>query len=111
MTSLCFGLLHVPNALFGQGAGTTAFQVFFAFGLGTAFYVTRRLSGTLIIAMVLHGAWDFSVFVHGHSVDGLRDAPQALGSGLVPPLILISLVAVWFVLRGDRAVDAPVAGD
>lgn len=31
--------------------------------------------------------------------------------GLVPPLILLSLVAVWFVLRGDRAVDAPVAGD
>lgn len=111
VTSLCFGLLHVPNALFGQDAGTTAFQVFFAFGLGTALYVTRRLSGTLIIAMVLHGAWDFSVFVQGHSVDGMRDAPQALGGGLVPPLILLSLVAVWFVLRGDRAVDAPVAGD
>lgn len=108
-TSLCFGLLHVPNALFGQDAGTTAFQVFFAFGLGTALYVTRRLSGTLIIAMVLHGAWDFSIFVQGHSVDGLRDAPPALGSALVQPLIVLSLVAVWFVLRGDREAGTPDA--
>ena len=74
-----FGLLHVPNALFGQSVGATAPQVVFAFAVGLTYYVTRRISGTLIVTMVLHALWDFSTFIQAHSVDGLRTSRRALG--------------------------------
>ena len=34
---------------------------------GSAFYVLRRHFGTLIWAMLLHGSWDMSIFVHDQS--------------------------------------------
>jgi membrane protease YdiL (CAAX protease family) len=107
VSSLCFGLLHVPNAFFGQSVRDTAQQVFFAFGIGTAYYVTRRVSGALVVTMVLHGGWDFSVFLQGHSVDRLADKPVALGGVLMGPIILISLIAIWRLHHDDSDVVEP----
>ena len=90
--SLLFGLLHVPNAFFGQSVKDTVQQVFFAFGIGTAYYVTRRISGALVVTMVLHGAWDFSVFIQGHSVDLLADKPVAIGGIVMMPVVALSLL-------------------
>ncbi len=95
VSSLCFGLLHVPNAFFGQSVKDTVQQVFFAFGIGTAYYVTRRITGALVVTMVLHGAWDFSTFIQSHSVDLLDDKPVALGGIVMIPVIVVSLIAVW----------------
>lgn len=96
--SLLFGLLHLPNAFFGPGLAVSGVQVIFAFLAGSGFYILRRLSGTLIIPMVLHGAWDFSTFSH-----------QASGADLAPltPLFqfgtyLISIILVIVVLRAGR---------
>jgi membrane protease YdiL (CAAX protease family) len=108
-SSLVFGLLHVPNAFFGQGIPETAQQVVFAFGVGTAYYVTRRISGALVVAMVLHGTWDFSVFIQSHSVDNLVDKPVALGGFVMYPVIIISLIAVWRLHRREGDVVEPGA--
>ncbi len=62
-----FSLLHLPNAYFGQSASSTVQQVVFAFAVGLTYYVTRRLTGTLIVTMGLHTVWDFSVFIQDHS--------------------------------------------
>ena len=39
------------------------FQVLFTFIFGSGMYVIRRLSGTLILPMALHGLWDSSLFL------------------------------------------------
>jgi uncharacterized protein len=105
--SLCFGLMHVPNFWFGEDGKTTVQQVFLAFTVGTAYYVTRRVTGSLIVTMVLHGAWDFSTFIQGHSVDGMAEKTIALGGALSFPLVAIALIAVFVILRKDGDVVEP----
>ncbi len=51
------------QAFFGQSVSSTLQQVVFAFAVGLMYYVTRRLTGTLIVTMGLHAIWDFSVFI------------------------------------------------
>lgn len=83
-STLLFGLLHLPNTLFGTGLPGIS-QVFITFLIGTVLYLLRRVSGTLIFAMALHGLWDFSSFA----------APGGL-SGILG--ILVGVVAVIFAI-------------
>ncbi|MGX1584117.1 CPBP family intramembrane glutamic endopeptidase [Microbacterium sp. NPDC055502] len=97
LTSALFGLMHLINALSGQPLAPTLQQVFLAFGAGTIFYVLRRVTGSLIWAMVLHGFWDFSTFAVGHGAAG----PLAgLGPVLEIVAVVVALVGVAFVIRG-----------
>ena len=101
-SGVIFGLLHVPNAFFGQSVKDTAQQVVFAFAVGLTYYVTRRISGTLIVTMVLHALWDYSVFIQDHSVDNLADKPAALGGFALYPAVILSVIALVKILKtGD----------
>jgi uncharacterized protein len=108
-TAFTFGLIHVPNLFFGEAAKDVGQQVLLAFGVGTAYYVTRRITGALVVTMVLHGAWDFSTFIQAHSVDGLADKPVALGGVLSAPIVVIALIAVWRLHHDDGDVVEPGA--
>lgn len=104
LTSFLFGAMHLLNAT-GQALGATIQQVVFAFIAGTVFYILRRVTGTLVWAMVLHGCWDFSTFALSHGTPG----PLA-GIGATVNLIagVVGLIAVAFVIRGAderRSVD------
>ncbi len=87
-TSLLFGVLHLPNWVFGVGPGALG-QTLLAFCVGSTFYILRRLTGSLILAMVVHAFWDFSTFI--------GTTPESLGYlaflnafvGLVLGLILV----------------------
>lgn len=96
LSSLAFGLMHLVNLVDGQALGQTLFQAFSAFLFGTALYILRRVTGTLVWAMVLHALWDFSVFAVG------RGEPSALAhlGGLELVVGLLGLVAVIWVIRG-----------
>jgi membrane protease YdiL (CAAX protease family) len=108
-SGVIFGALHLPNAFFGQSVGSTAVQMVFAFLVGMTYYVTRRITGTLVVTMVLHALWDFGTFVYGHSVDKLADKPTAYGGMLLYVAIALGVVALIQILKtGD--VVAP-AGD
>lgn len=63
LTSLVFGSAHLVNIAFGAGLLETLGQVLFAFLVGTAYYITRRVTGTLIVPIVLHFMWDYAGFV------------------------------------------------
>jgi hypothetical protein len=66
-TCLAFGLMHSVNIFLGAPVVGTLQQIVLAGAQGSAFYALRRVSGSLIWAMALHGLWDFSVFMLGTS--------------------------------------------
>jgi membrane protease YdiL (CAAX protease family) len=62
--SLLFSALHVPNVLFGLPMYAMPIQVVLTFIMGSGFYVMRRMSGTLLLPMLLHGLWDSALFLN-----------------------------------------------
>jgi len=93
-----FGLMHLPNSLFGAGFVVSLAQVVFAFLAGSGFYLIRRISGTLLIPMILHGAWDFASLTHiasGGAASPLK-VPFQIGT------YLFSIVLVIVVLVSER---------
>lgn len=117
-SGVIFGLLHAPNALFGQSVRDTLQQIVFAFGVGLMYYVTRRVSGTLIVTMGLHAIWDFSVFIQAHSVQDLEDQPIAGGGLVLNITIVLGIVALVKILKtgdvvepgGDQLAELATAG-
>ncbi len=66
-TCLAFGLMHSVNIFLGAPVAGTLQQIVLAGAQGSAFYALRRVTGSLVWAMALHGLWDFSVFMLGTS--------------------------------------------
>lgn len=64
LSTLSFAALHMPNVLFGLPGPAMAVQVMLAFVMGSGLYVARRISGTLLLPMALHGLWDSSLFLN-----------------------------------------------
>jgi membrane protease YdiL (CAAX protease family) len=100
-----FALLHAPNALFGQSVPGTLQQMVFAFGLGLTYYVVRRIAATLIVTMVLHAIWDFSVFIQDHSVSNLKDRPLNPSGFLLYIAIAAGIVALVKILKTGDVVE------
>jgi uncharacterized protein len=96
-SSALFGLLHATNAFFGVGA-LALLQVVLAFCVGTGLYLLRRLSGTLLLPMAVHAAWDFSTLT-----SDLDQSPTGVPAFLLmATTYVLSLVLVFVVLRRDR---------
>lgn len=94
-----FGLLHATNAFFGVGA-LALVQVLLAFCAGTGLYLLRRFSGSLLLPMVVHAAWDFSSIA-----DGLDQRPSpTAGLVFLGATYLLSLVFVVLVVRREGKV-------
>ncbi len=95
-STLAFAALHAPNALFGQSVAKTAGQLVLTFIVGSLLWSIRRLSGTLLLCMFLHGFWDSSVFL-----------PGATGDDPFPGAMLVYVVAIVCVigvLRKNRGI-------
>ncbi|MGO4299055.1 CPBP family intramembrane glutamic endopeptidase [Leifsonia sp. RAF41] len=90
-TSALFGLMHATNIISGAPVAQTLQQVVLAFLGGTAFYITRRVTGSLIWAMALHGLWDFTTFATGHGTVG-----PSFGLFLGVGGEVLALVVVWW---------------
>ncbi|SOD75179.1 hypothetical protein SAMN05892883_4384 [Jatrophihabitans sp. GAS493] len=69
---IIFGLVHASN-IFSEGPKALA-QVAITAVAGYFFYLTRRVSGGLVVGAILHGLWDFSLVsgsvVAGHTYAG-----------------------------------------
>lgn len=98
---LMFGLLHAINAFFGQGGAATVQQMVFAFAAGIAFYVTRRITGTILVTMVIHALWDFTTITVDHS--GADASP--LGTPLLVLAIVVAIVGLVKILKAGDVVD------
>jgi membrane protease YdiL (CAAX protease family) len=99
-SSLAFAFIHAGNVFVGGGA-KVGVQVVFAFVGGTLFYIARRSTGTLVVPILLHGLWNFSVFSHTGDVRAISSL-----SSLVLVITGVVLFIVIVVKRHDWA-DTP----
>ncbi|MFE1646162.1 CPBP family intramembrane glutamic endopeptidase [Microbacterium sp. P01] len=95
ISSALFGLMHLSNVILGAPVSASVLQAVLAFASGTAFYILRRVTGSLVWAMVLHGLWDVSVFAVGHAPIGIP-----LGAVLGPVVGVLALATVFWVIKG-----------
>lgn len=95
LSSALFGLMHIVNAVLGAPLLSSLTQAALAFASGTAFYILRRVTGSLIWAMLLHGLWDVSVFAVGHA-----PISTPFGAFLAPLVGVLALAVVYWVIKG-----------
>ncbi len=92
-SSVIFGGVHITNAI---STGPQAiFQVLVVCCAGYFFYLTYRVSGTIIVPILMHGFWDFAQFSHTVGVDDPQPSPQQL----LPFLALIIAGVIVYVRR------------
>jgi uncharacterized protein len=97
--TLLFSALHVPNVIFGFPLTAMPIQVVLTFIMGSGFYVIRRMSGTLILPMILHGLWDSSLFLNVAT----GGQPSAIQFAVYP----LAIVCAIAVLRNNRNAHLP----
>lgn len=97
-STLLFALLHLPNTLFGTGPLGIS-QVFITFLIGSALYLLRRVSGTLIAAMLLHALWDFSSFAANSGLIAVIGLPVATAA------MIVTIVLTRKESRAAKALD------
>ena len=96
-----FALSHGMNLFGGSTVAAVVPQILQAFILGTIFYLTKRVSGTIVIPILIHALWDFSFFSHGGT-----DADVVPGGGTalaqlsnVAPLLIFVLFGVILLVH------------
>lgn len=104
ISTLLFALLHGLNIVTGQALGATVQQIVFAFVFGTALYFIRRVTGLLVVGMVLHGLWDFATFVGHGPGDDENGVPVShlISMPFLYVLIGFTIAAAIVVLRRER---------
>ncbi len=101
-TALIFGGVHLSN-VFTEGPGAFL-QVVVASASGLLLYVALRVSGTLIVPIILHAGWDFSLFSGNLGVD-----PEPY---LFSPVSIVTIfVLTIIVIARRRSIWPPVTGD
>ncbi len=94
VSTVSFSALHLPNMFFGLSVSAVPVQLVLTFIIGSGLYAIRRVSGTLILPMILHGLWDSSLFLGVAT----GSAPSASLFAVYP----LSAVCVLGVLMADR---------
>lgn len=102
LTSLLFGAMHLVNAALGAPFMNALAQAGLAAMSGTCFYIVRRVTGSLVWAMALHGIWDVAAFSVGFAPVGV-----AWASVLTPLIGILALAVVYWVIKGaDERIES-----
>jgi membrane protease YdiL (CAAX protease family) len=75
-----------------------------AFLLGTLLYLTRRVTGSIWLAIVAHGFWDFATLSHGGSGSDVvpGGSTQVFHLQNLVPLIVLVLFIVAMIAHKQR---------
>ncbi|MFI5803563.1 lysostaphin resistance A-like protein [Streptomyces sp. NPDC051561] len=95
-SSVVFGAVHLSNA-FGEGT-QAIFQAVIVSTSGYFFYLCLRVGGTLLLPMLVHGLWDFSLLSNTVGPDP-KTSP-----GMILP-ILLQVVLIVLVLVKRRSIE------
>lgn len=85
LSSALFALIHFWNTFAGQSWAATQDQLVSTFIFAGFMYVSRRATGTILVPMLLHAAWDFSLFA---------SAPAGQAAGTQDPLATYLMYAM-----------------
>jgi membrane protease YdiL (CAAX protease family) len=112
LSTLVFALLHSANLLSGFSVDTVLLTVGFAFGFGICMYLTLRVTGTILVPMLLHALYDPTVIlatggVDAHGASEAHNPLVALGGLSTFAFLLLAVIAL-FLVRGRLA--GPAAG-
>jgi len=89
---IIFGFMHGINFINSQGLWLTVEQMFMAGLLGGVFYTIYRKTGFLIVPMIIHALWDFSLFTQGFNYVG---EIITTNTGKFNPLQLIGILTIY----------------
>lgn len=106
-TCVLFGLAHATN-LFSEGVGALP-QVLVTAVAGYFFYVTRRVSGLLIVSMIIHGLWDFGLFTNTLSTPPGFGSIAFILADVVLAILAIVTIRKIFPRHRDLPTGAPRA--
>lgn len=117
ISSALFALLHSANLLSGMAPLTVALTVGYTFMFGVLMYLTMRVTGSIVWAIVVHGLTDPTLFLASGGVD-VAAANENVFLALAAPVNFVTIgfgVIALFLIRGrvgSRTVDgieAPAA--
>lgn len=112
VVALSFGVFHGANFFLGQDLTATVQQIAFATVNGAIFYLIFRKSGLLIVPMILHGLWDFSIFIREANIGSdpeLSDVIKTLSAlGLYLPVILLLFALRHVNVKRDKKAEVKV---
>ncbi|MFF2370131.1 type II CAAX prenyl endopeptidase Rce1 family protein [Agromyces sp. NPDC058110] len=102
LSSLLFGLLHSVNVLSGQPVLNVVVTVVYAFGFGAMMYLSMRVTGSLVYAMLLHAATDPTTIlatggIDAHGATSGSDGLLSVAALFNYAYILLALLAIFFV--------------
>lgn len=86
-TSVLFGLAHASNII--EGGAKHIPQVFLTMVGGYLFYLCLRVTGSLVVSMVLHAFWDFVFFTGNITDDTYPGSVVVFLVVIVVPIILL----------------------
>jgi membrane protease YdiL (CAAX protease family) len=92
-SSVVFGAVHLANAI-GTG-GTAIAQAIAVSFAGYFFYLTRRVSGGLVVPALIHGLFDFSILSGSVGDDKLY-------AGGIAAIVVYPTVAIILLVRRHR---------
>ncbi|GAA5607962.1 CPBP family intramembrane glutamic endopeptidase [Streptomyces griseus] len=101
-SSVVFGVVHVSNA-FGEGA-QAILQAVIVSTSGYFFYLCLRVGSTILLPMLVHGLWDFSLISNTVGAD-----PKTSPGMILPILLQIALIVLVIVKR--RTVEPADSAD
>lgn len=108
LSSLYFALLHLGNVITGQEITTVLVTVAYTFGFGAMMYLSLRITGRLIWAILLHAATDPTTILATGGIDAHSDTGSTSSlvgfAGLFGLFyILIALIAIFLVKNHEKA--------
>ncbi|MGW6623717.1 CPBP family glutamic-type intramembrane protease [Nocardia sp. NPDC055002] len=104
LTALAFALSHSTNLLGGQSITVVGPTVLYTFSFGVLMYLTMRVTGFLVGAMVMHGLTDPTTMLATGGIDEVATDASSGGllqaAGLFTMLLIISGYVLVIFIRG-----------
>ncbi len=97
LTAMVFGLFHFVNLIDGAPFSQTLYQAIHAGAMGFLYASLRLRLGAVWPLMLIHGFWDFSLFIlqSVQSIEKSGDISVTLGLGISVPALFYGIFVYW----------------